>query len=43
MNKVDDVKELCRSAYSGLETVDLGGNKVTEIPVAMIYYLKGLC
>ena len=43
MNKVDDVKELCRSAYSGLETVDLGGNKVTEIPIAMIYYLKGLC
>lgn len=43
MNKVDDVKELCRSAYKGLETVDLGGNKVTEIPVAMIHFLKGLC
>lgn len=43
MNKVDDVKELCRSAYKGLETIDLGGNKVTEIPIAMLHFLKGLC
>lgn len=43
MNKVESVKELCRSAYSGLETVDLGGNKIQEIPVAFVHFLKGLC
>lgn len=43
MNKITSVKPLCRSLFSGLEVIDLGGNKVDELPVALIHYCKGLC
>lgn len=43
MNKVTSVKPLCRSMLSGLEVLDLGGNKVDDLPVALIHYCKGLC
>jgi Leucine-rich repeat (LRR) protein len=43
MNKVTSVNVLCRSAFSGLELLDLGGNKVVELPIALIHFLKGLC
>ena len=42
MNKITDVKELCREAYQHVETLDIGGNKIAEIPVAMIHYMKNL-
>ena len=43
MNKITSVRPLCRSLFSGLEVLDLGGNKVEELPVAFIHYCKGLC
>lgn len=43
MNKITSVKPVCRSLFAGLEVLDLGGNKVDEIPVAMFHYCKGLC
>jgi Leucine-rich repeat (LRR) protein len=42
MNKITDVRELCRKSFSKLEILDLGNNKVKEIPVAMIHYLQNL-
>lgn len=42
MNKIDSVRFLCRSAYEGLETLDLGGNKIEEIPTAFVHFLKSL-
>ena len=43
MNKINSVSPLCRSLFSGLEVLDLGGNKIETIPVALVHYLKGLC
>ena len=43
MNKITSVRLLCRPAFSGLETLDLGGNKMTEVPVALIHYCKSIC
>jgi Leucine-rich repeat (LRR) protein len=43
MNKIVSVKFLCRSAFEGLETIDLGGNKIEEIPISLIHFLKNLC
>ena len=43
MNKITSVDHLCRSQFSGLEVLDLGGNKIETLPVALIYFLKGLC
>lgn len=43
MNKITSIRFLCRSAFEGLETIDLGGNKLEEIPIALIHYLKNLC
>ena len=43
MNKITSVDPLCRSQFSGLEVLDLGGNKIETLPVALIYFLKGLC
>ena len=42
MNKITDVRELCRKQYSKLEVLDLGNNKVRELPVALIHYLSNL-
>jgi hypothetical protein len=39
MNKITSVRVLCQSAFSGLETLDLGGNKIEEVPVALIHFL----
>jgi Leucine-rich repeat (LRR) protein len=43
MNRITSVNPLCRSQFCGLEVLDLGGNKVEEIPVALIHYLSSLC
>jgi Leucine-rich repeat (LRR) protein len=42
MNKIQDVKELCKKEFKGLEILDLGNNKIREIPIALIHYLSNL-
>jgi Leucine-rich repeat (LRR) protein len=43
MNKINDVKELCRTSFSErLEVLDLGNNKIQEIPIALVHYLSSL-
>jgi Leucine-rich repeat (LRR) protein len=42
MNKIADIKELCRKEFRKLEVLDLGNNKLREIPVALVHYLEGL-
>lgn len=42
MNKVESLNYLCRSAFVSLETFDIGGNKLTELPAAFVHYLKNL-
>ena len=42
MNKITDVEELCRPAYSGLEVLDLGNNKIKDLPVAFVHFLRNL-
>jgi len=42
MNKITDVKELCRRAFQNLEVVDLGNNKIREVPIAFVHYLTNL-
>jgi len=42
MNKIGDVKELCRKQFLKLEVLDLGNNKIREIPIALIHFLENL-
>lgn len=42
MNKITSLSFMCRSAFSGIETLDLGGNKIAEMPTAFIHFLKNL-
>jgi Leucine-rich repeat (LRR) protein len=42
MNRITDVRELCRPSFSRLEVLDLGNNKVKDCPVALIHYLANL-
>ena len=42
MNKITNVKELCRKEFSKLEVLDLGNNKIGEIPVAFVHFLRNL-
>ena len=28
---------------NNLETIDLGGNRLTEVPKALMFFLKNLC
>ena len=39
MNKLTDVKELCRAEFTKLEVIDIGNNRVAEIPIALAFYL----
>jgi hypothetical protein len=43
MNKITEVNELCRSKYGKIDTVDLGTNKISTIPIAMMHFMKSLC
>lgn len=43
MNKIDSLNFLCKAAFHNIETIDLGGNKLTEVPKALTFYLKNLC
>lgn len=42
MNRIDNVRELCRKEFAKLEVLDLGNNKVNELPNALAYYLENL-
>ena len=42
MNHIGDVRELCRPSFAGLEILDLGGNKVSELPGAFMHFCKSL-
>jgi Leucine-rich repeat (LRR) protein len=42
MNRLVDVNEICRPAFAGLEVLDLGNNKIKEIPVAFVHFLRNL-
>ena len=42
MNKITSVNNLCRPKFQGLEVLDLGVNKISEIPIALIFYLKAM-
>lgn len=39
MNRLTDVAELCRPAYEQLQVLDIGNNKVRELPVAFVHFL----
>lgn len=42
MNKITEVRELCRKNFSMLEVLDLGNNKVRELPISLIHYLANM-
>jgi hypothetical protein len=42
MNRLVNVDEICRPAFAGLEVLDLGNNKIKEIPVAFVHFLRNL-
>lgn len=39
MNKVVSLNVLCRDRFNSLEVLDLGGNKIAEVPVAFVKML----
>ena len=41
-NKITDINELCRPEFGGLEILDIGNNKITQIPVAFVHFLSSL-
>ena len=42
MNKITSVNMLCRDRFKNLEVLDVGGNKITELPVAFVKLLPEL-
>ena len=40
MNKITSINELCRKEFSKLEVLDVGNNKIKEIPIALVHYLQ---
>jgi Leucine-rich repeat (LRR) protein len=42
MNRLRDIKEICRQDYGKLEVLDVGNNQISEIPVAVVYFLGAL-
>lgn len=43
MNKITSVRFLCRNQFKELDTIDIGGNKIEEVPIAFFHYLTNLC
>ena len=33
------MKELCRPQFASLEVIDVGNNRISEIPIALVFYL----
>ena len=42
LNRLTDVRELCCKAFDKLEVLDIGGNKIREVPIALVHYLANL-
>lgn len=42
MNRLTDIKELCRSEFQNLEVIDIGNNRISEVPIAIPFYLAKL-
>lgn len=42
MNKISDVKELCRKQFKKIEVLDLGNNKIRDIPIALVHFMENL-
>ena len=42
MNKLTEMRELCRPEFAKLEVLDLGNNKICELPTALVFYLANL-
>ncbi len=42
MNRLTDIRELCRPEFANLEVIDIGNNRIAEIPIAFPYYLAKL-
>ena len=42
LNRLTNVTELCCKAFERLEVLDIGGNKIREIPIALVHYLANL-
>lgn len=41
-NRLTNVNELCRPEFCGLEILDIGNNKITEIPVAFVHFMSSI-
>ena len=41
-NRISDISELCRRNFDKLEILDLGQNKLSEIPIALVHFLVAL-
>lgn len=41
-NKIADLSEICQSKFEKLEVLDLGANKIQNIPNALVYFLRNL-
>ena len=42
MNRLTELRELCRRECADLEVLDVGQNKVRELPVALVHFLPNL-
>ena len=42
MNRLTDIRELCRKDFENLEVLDIGNNKIREMPTATAFYLASL-
>lgn len=41
-NRITDCRELCRKNFENLEVLDIGNNKIREVPIALVFYLSKL-
>ena len=41
-NKLTDVKDLCCKEFERLEALDVGTNKIREIPIALAHFMRRL-
>jgi len=42
MNKLGSIREVCRKQMKVLEVLDVGGNKIQEVPIALVHYLTNI-